>query len=62
MEYIVANSIFMIIALVGSFIINKSNEGIFMGINDFFTSIYLFVIGVIATIVNIFLIIIDFTS
>lgn len=59
MKYVIANIILILIGLIGSFMISKSNEGIFMGINDFFVRIYLLIIGIIAVIINTILIIVD---
>lgn len=59
MKYVIANIILILIGLIGSFMISKSNEGILMGINDFFVRIYLLIIGIIAVIINTILIIVD---
>lgn len=59
MEYIIANIILIVIALIGVFIIKKNEEGLFMGINDLFITIYLLIIGAISIIVNVILIVIN---
>lgn len=59
MEYLIANMILVVIALIGIFIIKRNNEGLFMGINELFTIIYLLIVGAISIVVNVILIFID---
>lgn len=55
-SFIIMNGILLILAVVGSFTINKLvDEGIFMGVNRFFIEIYISILGVIGTIINLIL-------
>lgn len=57
MQYIIINLIITIIGLIGCIIINKVEEGFFMGINRLFITIYLLILFIIALIINFLLIV-----
>lgn len=60
--YIIANGIILILAIVGSFVINKFDEGFWMGMNSLFTMIYIAILVVVAIIVNVSITIINLAS
>lgn len=51
--YIIANGILIILAIVGSFIIYKVDEGFWIGVNNIFIMWYLAILVVVAVILNI---------
>ncbi|HGS8931787.1 TPA: hypothetical protein ACSVPQ_004242 [Clostridioides difficile] len=59
MEYVIANAIIITIAIIGSFILSRVNEGFFMGMNSFYIAIYIRILGIFAIIVNLVLVVID---
>ena len=58
--YIIANGILIILAIVGSFIIYKVDEGFWIGVNNIFIMWYLAILVVVAVIVNIVIAITSF--